>query len=51
MLARFGDRAEDPSRRPDDAVLFEVVVLGRQVPDLVAAGRGLPGPGRPGQAN
>jgi hypothetical protein len=51
MLARFGDRAEDPSRRPDDAVLFEVVVLGRQVPDLVAAGRGLPGPGRLGQAN
>jgi hypothetical protein len=51
MLARFGDRAEDPSRRPDDAVLFEVVVLGRQVPDLVGAGRGLPGPGRPGQAN
>ena len=51
MLARFGDRAEDPSRRPDDAVLFEVVVLGRQVPDLMGAGRGLPGPDRPGQAN
>ena len=43
LLARFGDRAEDPSRRPDDAVLFEVVVLGRQVPDLAAAARGLPG--------
>ena len=42
MLARFGDRAEDPSRRPDGAMLFEVVVLGRQVPDLVGAGRGLP---------
>jgi hypothetical protein len=51
MLARFGDRAEDPSRRPDDAAPFEVVVLGRQVPDLVAAARGLPGPDRPGQAN
>lgn len=43
MLARFGDRAEDPSRRPDGAVPFEVVVLGRQVPDLVGAGRELPG--------
>jgi hypothetical protein len=51
MLARFGDRAQDPSRRPGDAVLFEVVVLGRQVPDLMGAGRGLPGPDRPGQAN
>jgi hypothetical protein len=43
MLARFGDRAEDPSRRPDDAVLYEVVVLGRPVQDLVGAARGLPG--------
>jgi len=51
MLARFGDRAEDPSRRPEGAVPFEVVVLGRQVPDLVGAGRGLPGPARPGAAN
>ena len=51
LLARFGDRAEDPSRRPDDAVLFEVVVLGRQVPDLVGAARGLPGPARPGPAS
>ena len=42
-LARFGDRAQDPSRRPDDAVLYEVVVLGRPVPDLVGAARGLPG--------
>jgi len=43
LLARFGDRAEDPSRRPDGAVLFELVVLGRQVPDdLVGAARGLP---------
>jgi hypothetical protein len=43
LLARFGDRADDPSRRPDGAVLFEVVVLGRQVPDLAGAVRGLPG--------
>jgi hypothetical protein len=42
-LARFGDRAQDPSRRPDDAVLYEVVVLGRPIPDLVGAARGLPG--------
>jgi len=51
MLARFGDRAEDPSRRPEGAVPFEVVVLGRQIPDLVGAGRGLPGPARPGQTD
>jgi hypothetical protein len=43
QLARFGDRAQDPSRRPDDAVLYEVVVLGRPVPDLVGAAGGLPG--------
>jgi hypothetical protein len=43
QLARYGDRAQDPSRHPDGAVLFEVVVLGRQVPDLVGAARGLPG--------
>ena len=43
LLARFGDRAEDPSRRPDGAVPYEVVVLGRPVPDLVGAARGLPG--------
>jgi hypothetical protein len=43
LLAGFGDRAEDPSRRPDDAVLYEVVVLGRPVQDLVGAARGLPG--------
>jgi hypothetical protein len=43
LLAGFGDRAQDPSRRPDDAVLYEVVVLGRPVPDLVGAARGLPG--------
>jgi hypothetical protein len=43
LLAGFGDRAQDPSRRPDGAVLYEVVVLGRPVPDLVGAARGLPG--------
>jgi hypothetical protein len=43
QLDAFGDRAQDPSRRPDDAVLYEVVVLGRPVPDLVGATRGLPG--------
>jgi hypothetical protein len=44
LLARFADRVDDPSRRPDGAVPFEVVVLGRQVPDLAGAGRGLTGP-------
>lgn len=43
LLAGFGDRAQDPSRRPDGAVLYEVVVLGRPVPELVGAARGLPG--------
>jgi hypothetical protein len=51
LLDGFGDRAEDPSRRPDGAVLYEVVVLGRPVQDLVGAARGLPGPDRPGPAN
>ncbi len=45
LLARFADRVDDPSRRPDGAVQFEVVVLGRQVPDLAGAGRGPAGPG------
>ncbi len=48
LLARFADRVDDPSRRPDGAVPFEVVVLGRQVPDLAGAGRGLTGPGQAG---
>ena len=43
LLAGFGDRAQDPSRRPGGAVLFEVVVLGRQARDLVGAARRLPG--------
>ena len=48
LLAGFADRVDDPSRRPDGAVPFEVVVLGRQVPDLAGAGRGLTGPGQAG---
>jgi hypothetical protein len=44
LLARFADRAEDPARRPAGAVPFEVVLLGRRVPDLAGAGRGLSGP-------
>lgn len=43
-LDRFADRVEEPMRCPVDAVLFEVVVLGRQVPDQAEAARGLPGP-------
>jgi hypothetical protein len=45
LLAAFADRVDDPRRRPADAVPFELVVLGRQVPDLVGAARGLPGTG------
>jgi hypothetical protein len=48
LLAAFADRMDDPSCRPADAVPFELVVLGRQVPDLVGAARGLPGPGGTG---
>jgi hypothetical protein len=44
LLAAFADRIGDPSRRPAGAVPFELVVLGRQVPDLAGAARGLPGP-------
>jgi hypothetical protein len=42
LLAVFADRV-DPRRRPAGAVPFELVVLGRQVPDLVGAARELPG--------
>jgi hypothetical protein len=45
LLTAYADRVEDPRRRPADAVPFELVVLGRQAPDLVGAARGLPGPG------
>jgi hypothetical protein len=46
VLAGFADRVDDPARRPADAVLFEVVVLGRPAPDLAGTARGLAGPGR-----
>jgi len=46
LLAPYAGRIDDPRRRPAGAVPFELVVLGRQVPDLVGAARGLPGPGR-----
>lgn len=48
LLARFADRVDDPSCRPAGTVPFELVVLGRQVPDLVGAARGLPGSGQAG---
>ncbi len=35
LLAQFADRVEDPAQRPDGAVPFELVVLGRPVPELV----------------
>ncbi len=44
LVGRFGDRVDDASRRPAGAVPFEVVVLGRQVPDMVGAAGGLTGP-------
>jgi hypothetical protein len=40
LVGRFGDRVDDASRRPAGAVPFEVVVLGRQVPDLAGASGG-----------
>ncbi|HYB86409.1 MAG TPA: hypothetical protein VEC76_06135 [Streptosporangiaceae bacterium] len=46
LLAAFADRVDDPSCRPEGAVPFELVVLGRQVPDLAGAAHGLPGPGQ-----
>ena len=46
LLSAFADRVDDPRRRPAGAVPFELVVLGRQVPELVGAARGLPGPDR-----
>jgi hypothetical protein len=35
LLAQFTDRVDDPARRPDGAVPFELVVLGRDMPELV----------------
>lgn len=34
LLTQFADRVDDPGRRPDGAVPFELVVLGRPVPEL-----------------
>jgi len=45
LVGRFGDRVDDASRRPAGAVPFEVVVLGRQVPDLAGASGGPTGRG------
>jgi len=39
LLAAFADRIDDPSRRPAGAVPFELVVLGRQVPDVAGVAR------------
>ena len=50
VLSRYADRVADPARRPADAVPFEVVVLGQQVPDLVGAASGRPGPASRGPA-
>jgi hypothetical protein len=35
LLAQYAGRVEDPAQRPDGAVPFELVVLGRPVPELV----------------
>jgi len=45
LVGRFGDRVDDAARRPAGAVPFEVVVLGRQVPDLAGASGGPTGRG------
>jgi hypothetical protein len=45
LLGQFADRADEPASRPPDAVLFEVVVLGRRVPDMAGSAPGLPGSG------
>jgi hypothetical protein len=45
LVGRFGDRVDDASCRPAGAVPFEVVVLGRQVPDLAGASGGPAGRG------
>ena len=50
VLSRYADRVADPARRPADAVPFEVVVLGQQVPDLVGAASGRPGAASRGPA-
>jgi hypothetical protein len=37
LLSQFADRADEPGQRPDGAVPFELVVLGRPVPELAGA--------------
>ncbi len=34
LLTQFADRVDDPGRRPDGALPYELVVLGRPVPEL-----------------
>jgi hypothetical protein len=34
LLSQFADRVDDPGQRPDGAAPFELVVLGRPVPEL-----------------
>jgi hypothetical protein len=34
LLSQFAGRVDDPGQRPDGAVPFELVVLGRPVPEL-----------------
>jgi hypothetical protein len=34
LLSEFADRVDDPAQRPEGAVPFEWVVLGRPVPEL-----------------
>ena len=36
LLAQFADRVDDPAQRPAGAVPFELVVLGRPVPELAS---------------
>jgi hypothetical protein len=45
LVSQFADRTDEPARRPPDAVLFEVVVLGRRVPEMAGSAPGLPGSG------
>jgi hypothetical protein len=37
LLSQFADRADEPGQRTDGAVPFELVVLGRPVPELAGA--------------
>ena len=37
LLSQFADRVDDPGQRPDGAVPYELVVLGRPVRELAGA--------------